>query len=249
MVVAPLCICCCAEGRIAAAERLGSRAWPAAPRGGLAGSAPRPPRAVAPRQSWIRNASGRSGSQSGVVAAASGNLIRRRVRPGGGWIGVVQLDLAARQVARRKPAKSRTACTSGITQLYAESVRQFKSIVVLRPNPEFKSIVRGRKVGVCCATDITYVRTHERGKIPGDARTAHMQPGAERGRVMMHDVHVAEESAVFTSSNDPEIDLRAIVVEDEPAARGEVTRTRKHVGFHHGDALEHQHAHQESPCQ
>ncbi len=148
--------------------------------------APRPPRAVASRQSWIRNASGRSGSQSGVVAAASGNLIRRRVRPGGGWIGFVQLDVAARQVARRKPAKSRTAHTFGITQLYAELVGPSRPgarlSVVLRPNPEFKSIVRGRKVGLGCATDITYVRTHGRGKIPVNARTAHMQPGEERGR-------------------------------------------------------------------
>ncbi len=53
---------------------------------------------------------------------------------------------------------------------------------------------------------------------------AHVQPGEQPGRVMVHKVHMTEEPAMLTSSHKAEVRVVAIVGDNETSAGREVAR-------------------------
>jgi len=106
-----------------------------------------------------------------------------------------------------------------------------------------------KEVGIGGTADVAILRripaaVNTRVKIAGDLGAADVESGEQSGRVMVHKVKMAEESAILAAGHKAEVRVVAAVSDNETAARGEVARNGKDVGSNRCGSYTH-HYHQE----
>ncbi len=202
-------------------------------------------------------AMGGSLEQSGIIPAAGLKFARRHAWSRGRAVRLVEFNIAAAGInvptgaeEERRPTISQTSHLNNISGLpRTATIRvltdQLDSKLVLRrrgrlllsvDRPHSKEYVP-KQVGPGCATDIADLRRRGRVKVPQNLRAAYVQP-----IVVIHVIHMAEETAVLAPAHQAEVRLSArlwqrgvaergpIRDEDPAPTRREVTWTWNHVG-------------------
>ncbi len=193
----------------------------------------------------------KEGSESQVIAclptARGGDLILGQVRPRGRVVGFVQLHVPAPQQARGNNHGMDTSPGGTDTcKFYPEPVGPIRPGAWLRDvqSPHSKIYIP-KKVRIGCAADVAVLRRWERIHICRNLVAAHVQSGERWGRIMVHEVHMTEESAMLASSHQAKVRVVAIVGDNESPAGREVTRKRNCVSVD-GGAPERQQTRQQS---